>query len=257
MALEHLVIRDGDRVAATGRLVRDSRGDWFQPSLPIGLPGGLERTVTPAGRFAIRVVGADLDLVENRFEKAGAIEGWAAVEGLWSGEQLEVDRQSRPSPEPPWSLPWRTPPCPPPAGGWPKVTPRGDIVLEYDIGDLRDTAAAVAVTMFRPADDAAVLVVAASDEAAVEARLRPQLGDLLCVVPSRWTKAELDRVLGYLHERHEQWDLYQCGPHVAGDGQPCVSARLVRVLPEIAAWAASLPAGILVLEPWLVPHRAS
>ena len=82
MALEHLVIRDGDRVAATGRLVRDSRGDWFQPSLPIGLPGGLERTVTPAGRFAIRVVGADLDLVENRFEKAGAIEGWAAVEGL-------------------------------------------------------------------------------------------------------------------------------------------------------------------------------
>jgi hypothetical protein len=95
MALEHLVIRDGDRVAATGRLVRDSRGDWFQPSLPIGLPGGLERTVTPAGRFAIRVVGADLDLVENRFEKAGAIEGWAAVEGLWSGEQLEVDRQSR------------------------------------------------------------------------------------------------------------------------------------------------------------------
>lgn len=133
----------------------------------------------------------------------------------------------------------------------------GDIVLEYDIGDLRDTAAAVAVTMFRPADDAAVLVVAASDEAAVEARLRPQLGDLLCVVPSRWTKAELDRVLGYLHERHEQWDLYQWGPHVAGDGQPCVSARLVRVLPEIAAWAASLPTGILVLEPWLVPQRAS
>jgi hypothetical protein len=257
MDFERLVIRDGDRVAASGRLVRDSRGDWFQPSLPVALPGGVERTVRPAGRLAIRVVGADLDVVVNRFEKAGAIEGWAAVEGVWSGEQLEVDRQSLPSPEPPWSHPWRTPPCPPPAGGWPKVTPRGDMVLKYDMGDLRATAAAVAVTLFRPADGAAVLVVAASDEAAVEAQLRPQLGDLLCVVPSRWTKAELDRVCGYLHEHHEQWDLYQWGPHVQGDGQPCVSARLVRVLPEIAAWAASLPAGILVLEPWLAPQRAS
>ena len=134
---ERLVTRDGDRVAASGRLVRDSRGDWFQPSLPFVAPGGLERTVSPAGRLAIRVVGADLDLVVNRFEKAGAIEGWAAVTGVWSDEQLEVDRQSLPSPEPPWSLPWRTPPCPPPAGGWPKVTPRGDNVLEYDMGDLR------------------------------------------------------------------------------------------------------------------------
>jgi len=123
MDFESLIIRDGDRVAASGRLVRDSRGDWFQPSLPVALPGGVERTVRPAGRLAIRVVGADLDLVANRFEKAGAIEGWAAVEGVRSGEQLEVDRQSLPSPEPPWSHPWRTPPCPPPAGSWPKVTP--------------------------------------------------------------------------------------------------------------------------------------
>jgi len=182
MDFESLIIRDGDRVAASGRLVRDSRGDWFQPSLPVALPGGVERTVRPAGRLAIRVVGADLDLVANRFEKAGAIEGWAAVEGVRSGEQLEVDRQSLPSPEPPWSHPWRTPPCPPPAGSWPKVTPRGDSVLQYDMGDLRATAAAVAVTLFRPADGAAVLVVAASDEAAVETQLRPQLGDLLCVV---------------------------------------------------------------------------
>ena len=88
MDFERLVIRDGDRVAASGRLVRDSRGDWFQPSLPFAGPGGLERTVSPAGRWAIRVVGADLDLVVNRFEKAGAIVGWGAVRGVWSGELL-------------------------------------------------------------------------------------------------------------------------------------------------------------------------
>jgi hypothetical protein len=35
-----------------------------------------------------------------------------------------------------------------------------------------------------------------------------------------------------------------------------MAARLVRVLPKIAAWAATLPKGILLLEPWLVPLRA-
>jgi hypothetical protein len=34
-----------------------------------------------------------------------------------------------------------------------------------------------------------VLVVAAADRDAVEARIRPQLGERLCVVSSRWTKA--------------------------------------------------------------------
>ncbi|HLH59489.1 MAG TPA: hypothetical protein VKV33_10110 [Streptosporangiaceae bacterium] len=39
-----------------------------------------------------------------------------------------------------------------------------------------------------------MLVVAADDTAAVAARLRPQLGKLLCVVPSRWSRAELDAI---------------------------------------------------------------
>ena len=38
-----------------------------------------------------------------------------------------------------------------------------------------------------------------------------------------------------------------------GDGQPRIAARLVRVLPEIAVWAASLPPGIVAVEPWLTP----
>ena len=92
-----------------------------------------------------------------------------------------------------------------------------------------DTGAAVAVTLFRPSEDRAVLVVAASDQAAVEARLRPQLGVLLCVVPSRWTKAQLDEIGDYLRERHEQWQLLgwdyidrrRSGPH---DRPPGASA---------------------------------
>jgi hypothetical protein len=100
-----------------------------------------------------------------------------------------------------------------------------------------------------------VLVVAAADRAAVEARLRSQLADCLCVVPSRWTKAELDSVTSHLHDCHDEWHAYQWGQSSTQDGQACITASLTRVLPEIAAWAASLPDGLLVLEPWLLPAR--
>lgn len=141
------------------------------------------------------------------------------------------------------------PPCPLPDGR------PGGVELSYDLGDLAGTGAAVTVTVFHPGPNQAVLVVAAADLAAVEARLRPQLGNSLCVVPSRWTKDQLDDVRDYLHQRWQSWDLYQLGPQHAEDGQAHIAARLVRVLPEIADWAACLPSGIVALEPWLTPAR--
>jgi hypothetical protein len=185
------------------------------------------------------------------------VEGSALLTGIWSRGQLMVEQQDPPPRRPPWRRPWVTPPCPPPPQGWPTVIPRGDVQLGYDLGDLQETGAAVAVTVFRPGDNQAVLVVAASDVAAVEDRMRPQLGQSLCIVSSRWTTAQLGAVGDYLHRHHEQWSIYQSGPHNADDGQAHIAARLVRVLPEIALWAAALPMGILVLEPWLMPTRAT
>jgi hypothetical protein len=49
-----------------------------------------------------------------------------------------------------------------------------------------------------------VLVVVVGDVAAVEARLRLQLGELLCIVPSRWSKTQLDAVRDCLHDHHQQ-----------------------------------------------------
>jgi hypothetical protein len=135
------------------------------------------------------------------------------------------------------------------------VERRGDIELSYDLGDLAGTGAAVAVTVFHPGMSQAVLVVAAADLAVVEARLRPQLGKSLCVVPSRWTQDQLDAVRDHLHRRWRHWNLYELGPQHAEDGQAHITARLVRVLPEIAVWAASLHAGIVALEPWLTPAK--
>jgi hypothetical protein len=76
------------------------------------------------------------------------------------------------------------------------------------------------------------------------------------VVPSRWTKHEIEAVHGHLRRHWEDWNIYQSGVTASEDGQALVTASLTRVLPEVAAWAAALPAGVLNLTPWLVPARA-
>src|SRR5260370_23865726 len=120
MDVDALVVRAGDRVRAWGRLVRNSQGDWFQPDLPVAEPGGLERGVRPVWQAgAVRVVGAHFGAVTDRFERDGAVEGWALLTGTWSGGQLAVEQQTAP---PPRSAPrprWGVPPCPPPPQGWP------------------------------------------------------------------------------------------------------------------------------------------
>lgn len=174
---------------------------------------------------------ADFGAVTRRLEKDGTVEGWATVTGTWSGGRLRVERQAPPGPRPlARTRRWVTPPCPPPEGGWP-AGDRNSPELSRDLDDLAGTGAAVGVTWFRPSENQAVLVVAAADPEAAEARLRPRLGGALCIVPSRWTKTELEAVAGQLHQHMREWNLYTLGRTSTGDGQACMHARLVRILP--------------------------
>ena len=109
------------------------------------------------------------------------------------------------------------------------------------------------ISVFRPGPNQAVLVVAAVDIAAVEAQLRAQLGDRLCVVASRWTREQLDAVTRYLWERAQQWGVYETGHTCDEQAQTIVNVQLVRVTAEIASWADTQPAGLIVLKPWLAP----
>jgi hypothetical protein len=260
MDITALVLADGDRAETWGRVVRDERGDWFEPPLPAGLPYWDELPVQPAWRCAVPVAGADFSRVSDRRERSGLLEGWATLSGIWSSGRLTVDRQDQrePSGRDRDEFPsWVTPPCPPPAGGWPRSRPRDGDNLNIDIGDLTETGAAVAVTTFRPGPRQLVLVVAANDPEAVEGWLRPQLGQRLCVVASRWTPEELRTVREHVSGHWDQWGLYGAGVVNDHEGQPQVVARLARLLPEIAQWAAPLPEGILQLNPWLAPAAAS
>ena len=272
MDFASLIIRSGDRVTASGRLVRNETGDWFEPPVPVNLKLSLFPTVRPAWGGSVRIVGADFgDELWGRFERDGAVEGRAAVTGVWAADHLQVERQDVYAPRNRETPDHKMPPCPPPPEGWPHQRwvydiqdvqtgerPAAQYVgLNYDLGDLHETGAAVIVTTFRPSEDQAVLVVAAADPEAVEAYLRPQLGKLLCVVPSKWTMAQLKAVRAHLHAHHEDWNLYAWGGYSSTeDGQAKITAGLTRILPEVAAWADSLPAGILDLEPWLTPHPA-
>jgi hypothetical protein len=266
MDFASLIIREGDRVTASGRLVRNQTGDWFEPPISVTANFRLVRQVRPAWSGSVRIVGAEFGAeLTGRFERDGAVEGSATLTGTWAADRLQVERQDLQVPRHRRIANWTVPPCPPPEGGWPHQTwvhgvkdgPAGErpaaryARLHYDLGDLRETGAAVAVTTFRPSEDQAVLVVAAADSEAVEAHLRPQLGQLLCVIPSTWTKAELEAVGAHLLAHHDDWNLYGWGDTSSEDGQAQITARLTRTLPEIATWAAGLPAGILGLEPWL------
>jgi hypothetical protein len=259
MDWDTMVPRAGDQVRAWGRLVTEGRETWFEPPLPVPLMMIHPQPVNRPRSEAVPVAGADFDAVADRYELDGEVEGWATVTGTWTGHLLRIEQQTASRPSVPDDSPkWQVPPCPPPPGGWPQGIPpsgRGLGNLDFEVGDLEESGAAVTVATFRPGRDQAVLVVAAADPTAVEARLRPQLGSRLCVVPSRWTKSELDAVRGHLHDRFRDWRLYGLCVDTLDDAQARVRAQLTMVTPKIASWAASLPPGILRLDSWLLPVR--
>lgn len=239
MGLDELVFSTGDRVTGWGRLHEAPDGVWFDPG---GWRTGNEPPLPPN---AVRLHGAD-----PAAAAAGPHQGWATVTGVWSGDAIEVEHQSPARPDRPFSPVGTRPPCDPPAGGWP-AGPEPS----FDLGDLWDTGAAVSVAIFSPGADRTVVVVAAADQPAVERQLRPQLGERLCVVPSRWTKDQLDGARDVLQEHVREWGLGMFDRGCRADGQASVHVMLFRVLPSMAAWAAGLPAGLLEVEPVLAPAR--
>ena len=194
MDFASLIIREGDRVTASGRLVRNETGDWFEPPVSVTANFSLVRRVRRAWSGSVRIVGADFGAgLTGRFERDGAVEGSATVTGIWAADRVQVERQDLYAPRHREIPNWTVPPCPPPEGGWQRRT----------------------------------WVHGIKDGHTIEA------------------------VSAHLLAHHDDWNLYGWGDTSAENGQALITARLTRILPEVATWAASLPAGILGLEPWL------
>jgi len=252
--VSQLTVAPGARVWAFGRVVLAAGAVWFEPPLPfhpIGCLPGREPAPRPSG-LGMAVRGVDLAALVNPREKDGALEGWATIIGVWQDDELTVTGQSTLQPPPRHRQPSCTvPPCPPPAGGWPSGdTPDG---FGAELAALTASGVAIQVTMFSPPGRGQVLVISASDSELAESKLRLVCGQRLCVVPSRYTQAQVDAVRADIHSHFQDWQVYSSGLTSGEDGQIVVTLSLVRLTPAIAAWAEQVPDRLLGLSPWLVP----
>ena len=253
MDWDSLVLREGDRVEAWGRLVRAEAGEFLEPPVPV--PAIATPMVRAPTGFGVRVVGADFDGVERRKEYGGRVEGTATLSGRWLHGEFHVESQTpRRIGSPPRGRAWVKPPCPPPPEGWPNG--KRDANLRFDLKDLEASGAAVAVTVFRPSPTQTVLVVAAANPPAVEAVLRPQLGARLCIVPSRCSRAQVDAARDTLDRRMDQSRIWAVGAGPDDQGQPVITVELTLVEPDLAVWLAEQPEGLVRADAWLVPSSA-
>jgi hypothetical protein len=253
MDLSGLLFDVGDWVTGRGGLVRDVDGDWLDFAFVLPL-GGLPTRRSP---LAVRLLGAGPDAGSGGV--GDYVSAGVTITGAWLGDAIRVITQTA-APVPPRPTPrrtsrWTTPPCPPPLGGWPRTSPDDNLDVEIgeDLEELRSAGTAITTVIFRPGEDQAVLVVAAADVAAVEATLRPKLSDRLCVVRSRWSRAQLDAVRDQIVARFAEWGVVSVGESADANAQPLLSMRLVRVTPDFATWADTQPDGLLTVEPALVP----
>ena len=251
MDLWPFVLSDGCRAAASGRVVIADGQAWFDPPLPVPAiyyPPGTEPPPRPSG-LGVRVMGVDLGRLVRRREKQEAIEGWAYLEGIWTQHQLDVLDQQPPRPPSLDDVDLSHPPCRPPSGGW----PMGDTDENLDAAQAHGEEV-VHLATFRPGSRQAMLVVTSDDPELTTRRLAPVYGDRLCVVRSKWSRAQIETVRRELKAHMHDWNAY-IGGFGGSDAQGQVRFELevVHVLPALASYAERLPDGLLVVNPWLAP----
>lgn len=200
--------------------------------------------------LGVTVRGVNLDDLDRRRLKDGALEGWAQLIGHWTGAELAVTEQHAPSwPEQPEPR-WYGPPCEPPAGGWPHG-PREENLEPRP--ELEDDPAVVGVTMARPSPTQVVLVVVSTEPDRIRELLRERYQSRLCVVTSRWTRAQVQGVQAHMEARMGGWQIYQTGQTIGEDFQVRFEVEAVQVVPEFAEWVSTVPDGLLQARAWLVP----
>jgi hypothetical protein len=270
------VVVDGSRVTGTGRVVavpgRPVRFCAPVGRADIGYPDGQE----PPPQYCehgVDLTGVDLAALVDRREAAGAVEGLAQLTGTYEGGVLTVGEQAPPQPSESRHTP-DVPPCEPPDGGWPR-DPRllvpvgspdeGDVNLMAEQPALDRYRAehpedVVTVALLRPSPDSVLLGVAASDAAAArraEQALRPAYGERLCVVVSRYSRAQVTAAQAMVDvaspEGARLGVFGGAGEGVGEDLQVEVGYDVVMTTEELAGRAGQHPDGLVVLRPWLTP----
>ena len=256
MDLQAWVLHDGDTVDAAGRVVAVNGEVRFEPPLPRHLvyyPPGSE----PAPRFSglgVPVRGVHLSGLHDRFDKDGALEGFATLHGQWQAGVLQVTEQGPPQWPANTSQDWVEPPCPPPAGGWPHGGENEN--LDPPAALVNDPAVAH-LLLVRPSHTQVVLTVVSSDPQATSATWSPVFPNQLCVVEARWPRGDVESLTRQAQSRMTEFQAYQTGSGTGVGYQPVVTLKVVLVVPTLVAWAAEVPDGLLQVDAWLHPTGQS
>lgn len=273
------VVRDGSRITATGAVVS-------VPDRPVRFCAPVARALIgyapgqePAPEYCelgVDVQGVDLDELADRREKAGAVEGVTTLTGTYRDGTLVVEQQERPVPPTPADQEASSPPCEAPEGGWqrdpgllrgPGYEPEGDANMmaeqpAMDAYRAEHPGDVVTIALLRPFPDSVLMGVSAVDEAAAsraEQALRPAYGTRLCVVVSRFTRAQVTAAQAETPVGGEEGTrlgvMGGAGEGVSDDLQVEVGYDVVLVTDELQQRADRHPPGLIALRPWLVPGR--
>lgn len=246
------VPQDGDTVTGSGRLVQEPGGQVLfcgnENTADIGYAPGQEPAPV-ACRDGIPLEGADLTVVAERFEKAGAVEGFATITGTWRGGTVEVQEQG--SRAEPGERVFEGVPCPAPAGGWPVTSESDNMTAEmarvHQSG--RVLVGPNRFALLRPSKDQVLLGYAVPDEASrvqAQAVLDELVPGRACVVVARHTDAQVEAA------RAVDWSGFG-GVRGYGVGlrqmQAVLHVHVLLVTEPMAAEAARHPEGLVELTP--------
>ena len=246
---------DGDHVQASGRIVSGLFGDWFDaPGWSFGVMLRTPQSVALPGPHARRLVGIDLDAMDDPYELDGVREGHASLRGQLVNGVLRVTQQLPYGQfvSAPWSA-WTSPPCQPPPEGWPLDALSDEPHIDLESEDLPGF---VNVTIFRPTPTQSVYVVAATEPEGVDRVLRARIGARLCVTPSVFTRDDIDRATTELERHRQDWGLDSILHSSDESGQAIVVITLPVVTQEIAEQLSRQPQGLIQARPWLMPVAA-
>ena len=198
--------------------------------------------------------GVDLSRLQDRFDKNGALEGFATLRGQWHAGVLQVAEQGPPQWPASTTQDWVEPPCPVPAGGWPHGGESEN--LELPVALINDPAT-VHLLLVRPSATQVVLTVVSSDPQATFATWSRVFPNRLCVVEARWPRGQVERLTRQAQSRMAEFQAYQAGSGTGVGYQPVITLDVVLVVVPLVTWAARVPDGLLQVNAWLHPRRQS
>jgi hypothetical protein len=252
-----LILRPGDQVRVSGRVVAVPHGP-VRLCAPVPVPAAADEDPDTCS-IGIRADGIDLSRVQLRTVEQGTVSGYAAVRATYQGDRLRVTWQGR------WHRPAEPPlldrpPCPAPNGGWGTASVGGNLYFGPVSRYARTHPGAIVdMALMRPGKRQVIaLVLTSGDPRPVTAALAQSYPRQLCVVRSRFTRAELRHALRVFDI--PQWQATPAREWAVGEswtrrGQVYVDVDLLRVTPAVASAASGLRPGLLSLHPFLRPWR--